>query len=325
MREFAFELRLCAHLEAAAERRKTEKIVARQLGTSVHAANRVMDVVVVEAGPDFEERVRLSPDTIPDAAIESAAGVGRWTPVTDAFDGPPERARRLAERAVEARFFERERRGGRDVVRQAARYPAGWFGRLVGVENKPDLGDPGDLREQLRKDASLGLLDAVVVATESYVTGAHRNRIPDPVGVWRVNFDAPDPVEVVREPTPLAPDEPGVEVVERRSDRTDVRVVSPAAKARARRRVAERAYGKGWRTHGFPGCAEAAVEDAGLPFCAWKARLVDAERECGPDCPGFDPADPPDADLDAEREHRTPWVANPDGGAREQAGLDRFG
>jgi hypothetical protein len=323
VREFAFELRLCAHLEG--ERQHSDAIIGRQLGTSVHAANRVMDVVLVESGPDFDARTELTPHAVPDAAIESDVGVGRWTPVTDAFGGPPERARRLAERAVDAGFFERERRGGEAVVRQVARYPDGWFGGLTGVENKPDLGDPGDLQAQLRKDAALGLLDEVVLATESYVTGAHLNRIPDLVGVWRVDFDAAEPVEVVREPTPLSPDEPGVEIEAERPLQTDVALVSPGEKARARRRVAERAYGKGWRTHAFPGCAEAAVEDGGLPFCAWKERLVEAERECGPGCPGYEQADPADVNLDAERAERSAWVADPERGRRRQAGLDRFG
>lgn len=316
MREFGFEMRLCAHLEG-------EGVVARQLGASVGGPHRIVDVVRVEPGPEFDERVALSAETVPPAAIEADAGL-TWTPVTAAFDGPPERARGLAERAVEAGFFERDRRDGTDVIRKAVRYPD-WFDRLVGVENKPDLSDPS-LGPQLRRDVALGLLDAVVVATESYVTGAHLNRIPEEVGVWRVDFDREDPVEVVREPEPLAVEAPGVQVRAEHPGRTDIRPVTAEEKARQRRRVAERAYGRGWRVP-FPACArvEARTEGtAALPYCPWKGRLVDPGSDCGPDCGGHDPADPPDVDLDAERERHTPWVADPGGLDRRQAGLDRF-
>lgn len=321
MREFAFELALCAHLEA-----EREAIVARQLGTALHGS-RVMDVVVVDPGPAFDRRAAITAETIPDPAIESDVGPGEaryWKPT---FDIHPDRAESVVERAVDIGFFERERRGGRTHVRQTARYPEDWFGRLIGVENKPDLTRPGDLQTQLRTDVSLGLLDAVVLATESYVTGAHRNRIPDVVGIWRFDPDSGER-EVVREPTPLDTDGPGIEVCERTPARTDIEPVTAEEIRRQRRRVAERAYGKGWRTYDFPECTEVRAESQsgseGLPYCAWKNRFVDAASECGPDCPGYDPADPPAADFAAARDARQPWRRDPEGVARRQAGLDRF-
>ncbi len=334
MSEFAFELAVCARLEA-----DREGVVARQLGAGVEApSNRVVDVVVVEPGPEFDERTRLTPARIPDAAVESAVGPGRARYWKDAFDCHPERAERAVDRAVEVGFFERERRGGREYVRQVARYPD-WFGRLVGIENKPDLGDPGDLEAQLRKDVSLGLLDAAVLATGSHVTGAHLNRIPEEVGVWRVRDgelggsagSGPGDVdiEVIREPAPLDSGGPGVELLAERPGESEIALVDADEKARARRRLAERAYGKGWRTYDFPACGE--VESGfvagadGLPYCAWKGRLVDPASECGADCPGHDPADAPEVDLTAERAANSPWDPDPEGGARRQAGLDRFG
>jgi hypothetical protein len=327
VREYPFELALCAHLE-----RDREAVVARQLGGGVEApGNRVVDVVLVEPGPGFERRARLTADEIPVAAIEGDAGPGRFRDWRQAVRGRSEYARQAVDRAGEGGVFERERRGGREHVRQVSRYPD-WVDRLVAVENKPDLGDPGDLQTQLRKDVSLGLFDAVVLATESHVTGAHLNRIPDAVGVWRVDAAeggrAVNDVAVVREPAPLVVDEWGVELLESHPGRTDVAFVDAVAKGRARRRVAERAYGKGWRPRELPGCAEAAADgpdDTGaLPFCGWKGRLVDPAN-CGPDCPGYDPADPPEADPDGERAARTPWVEAPEGLARRQSGLDRFG
>jgi hypothetical protein len=320
VREYPFELALCARLEA-----REQVVVARQIGGGVRApSNRVLDVLCVEPGPEMDARAALTPERIPDPAIASDVGVGQARDPARAIDARPERARKIADRAVEIGFFERAVEGG---VRRAARYPDDWFGRLVAIENKPDLGDPGDLRLQLRKDASLALADEVVLATESYVTGAHLNRIPDAVGVWRFDPKSGDR-EVVREATPLPADEWGVELLDGQPLRTEVALVPPDAKARQRRRMAERAYGKGWRPDALPACAEAEAVaregSEGLPFCRWKERVVNPAR-CGPDCPGHDPADPPAVDADEARDGRTPWVADPEGKAKRQSGLDRFG
>jgi hypothetical protein len=338
VREYAFELGVCTHLEVT-----TDWVVARQLGAAVaEPGSRVMDVIGVVPGPAFDERAAITDRTVPAAAVESDVGVGRAVPVDDAIAGPPERREEVLEAAVDAGFFERERRGGRAYVRQTVRYPDDWFARLVGVENKPDLGTPGDMASQLRLDASLGLFDEVVLATASHVTGAHLNRIPDPIGVWRIDPDDPgNPAarEVIREPTPLAVDRQGVEPVATHPLRTDVALVDPAAKRRKRRRIAERAYGKGWRPDPatLPACAAMAPTDDGRPHCAHFGRVVDPGRECGTDCPGYEPTDDiEDADgasnlfaragveVRALRAARTPWVADPDGRRRRQSGLDRF-
>lgn len=328
MSEFAFELSLCAHLEAT-----TESIVARQLGGGVAApGKRVLDTVLVEPGPAFEARAAITPETIPDPAIESDAGPGRFRDRRQLFDLSPRHSKSLVERAVDIGFFERDRRDGREHVRQVARYPDDWFDRIRAIENKPDLGRPGALETQLRTDVSLGLVDEVVLATESYVTGAHLNRLPEEVGVWRIDPDAVgtgDPVEVVREPTPLPTDETGIELLERHAGRVDVTTVTSDEKTSARRRLAERAYGKGWRPDAFPECANAGAaslgECGGVPHCSWFDRVVDAATECGPDCPGYEPAGPPEVDVDAERAETSPWVRDPEGKQRRQAGLDRFG
>lgn len=319
MLEYPFELSLCARLEA-----DREAVIARQLGGGVVATRRVLDVVLVAPGPEFDRRAAITPETIPPAAIASGAGPGRFRPIGSVLDLPPDRARRVAERAAEVGFFELERRDGRPCVRQVARYPD-WFDGIVGLENKPDLGDPGDLATQLRKDLSLGLVDQLVVATGSYVTGAHRNRIPDPVGIWR--FDG-DGIDVIRDPEPLDADDWGVELLERHPARDEIRTVSPGQKARARRRLAERAYGKGWRPDDWPACrsaTETTVAGGGaIPYCRHYDRIVDPGSNCGPTCPGHASGDPPDVDPVDERTRRTPWVADPEGRKRRQSGLDRF-
>jgi hypothetical protein len=314
VREFAFELALCGAIES-------NTVVARQLATSVHG-RRVADVIRIEPGPEFEERAQITPERLPSVAIEADVGPGRARYWKDAFDCHPERAERAIDIATERGFFERERRGGRTYVRQTVRYPD-WFDRIVAIENKPDLGRPGDLRWQLRTDVSLALADEVVLATASHVTGAHLNRVPDPVGIWRFDPET-GRREVIREATTLPTSDSGVELIERHPGRTDVRIVSAAEKARARRRLAERAYGKGWRTYDLPACAQCRPDADGLPYCAWKDRPVRASEECGSDCDGHQPADPPEIDRTGLRGQRTRWEPDPDGRKRRQSGLDRF-
>ena len=316
MSEFAFELALSAHLE-----QRRDAILSRQLGASVHG-RRVLDTVLVDPGPDFPKRAAISGETIPPAAIESDVGTGRARFWKAAVDTHPGRAREVVERAVEVGFFERERRSGRQYVRQTARYPEAWFDRIVGIENKPDLGRPGALQTQLLTDVKLAVVDEVVLATASHVTGAHLNRIPDAVGVWRFDPET-DECEVIREATPLPTDEAGIEIIDRGSARTEIRVATADEKRRARRRVAERAYGKGWRTVEMPGCARVDPRN-GLPYCPYRGRVVRPASDCGSVCDGHDPADPPASGADALRAARTPWVADPDGRKRRQSGLDRY-
>lgn len=322
MREYEFELRLCAHLED-----HTDAIVARQLGGGVDAPGaRVLDVVAVEAGPGIRERAQITAKSIPPAAIAHPVGPGRFRrwPGRGSLDG--ETAERVRERAVACGFFEERRRGGQTEVRQTTRYPD-WFTAITAIENKPDLDRPGDLLDQLRFDVSVGLVDRVIVATESYVTGAHRHRLPDPVGIWRVERDgACLGVTEIRPSEPLAVADWGIEIVGHRPAETRIRPVTPAAKRRARIRLAEWAYGSGWRPQ-LPGCARASVASTSgteaLPYCDWKDRVIDPGG-CGPACPGFEPAPAPHADHDAERAERTPWVAAPEGVASTQIGLEDF-
>ncbi len=319
MREFAFELAVCSALEA-----ESDGIVARQLGTR----DRIVDVVELRPGPDFETRPTITAEPLPPLAIESDVSVGTARYWKDAIDDPDGRGREAVERAIERGFFEAERRNGRRYVRQTVRYPD-WIGGLRAIENKPDLGRPGDLELQLRKDVSLALFDEVVLVTASYVTGAHLNRIPDPVGVVRFDPETGDR-ETIRNAERLPVEETGIAVRDVGPTRADVEPIGADEKARLRRRIAERAYGKGWRPRRFPNCAKAErggpafrTDDA-LPYCGWKGRLVDPTRECGVDCQGHDPADPPAVDVDAHRAARTPWEPDPAGTERRQVGLDFY-
>ncbi|MEF8822105.1 MAG: DUF5787 family protein [Halovenus sp.] len=316
MREFGFELALCAHLEAE------ETIVSRQLGTSCHGS-RVMDIVSITPGPEFDDRRAITAETIPPLAIESDVGAGTATYWKHAFDCHPDRARDVVDAAVDCGFFERERHKSRTHVRQSVRYPD-WYGTIRGIENKPDLDCPGDLETQLLTDIELGLLDEVVLATSSYVTGAHRNRIPDPVGIWRFDPDSGERT-VVREPSRLPVSEPGIEITSRSSTRTEIEIATSDEIERQRRRVAERAYGKGWRTYDLPPCARIDPDGAGLPYCPWKERLVRPAEDCGDCCDGYEPADRPAVDPDTVRAERSAWEPEPAGRSRTQGSLDNYG
>ena len=331
MREYDFEVRLAARLEDGGLPGEPPvsdpALIARQLGTSVVGAGaRIMDLVAVGAGPEFDRRRRITARSIPPAAVESDVQVGTASPVSESIDAPPDVAREVAATAADRGFFELSRRDGQLLARQAVRYPD-WFGPLVGIENKPDLGSPGDLAAQLRRDRSLQVLDAVVLATASHVTRAHRHRLPDAVGIWQVDPEGPT-IDVIRDPSPLSPAEPSFEIRTERPGHYAVAPVTPEAKARQRRRIAERAYGKGWRPDALPACGnlqpETVAGTAGLPYCEWAGRLVEPSAECGRDCSGRQPGPPPRVDLADERDRRTMWDPDPPGAARRQSFLDRF-
>jgi hypothetical protein len=316
--EFRFEMALCGWLEAT-----TDWIVARQLGGAVATpGSRIVDVVCLQPGPEFEARTAVTSKEIPSLAIESDVGVGAAVFWREAFDCSSDHARTVVKQAVDCGFFETERRKGRQYVRQTTRYPD-WIGGLVGIENKPDLGTPGDLTRQLRLDVSLALFDQVILATESYVTRAHLNRLPDAVGVWRFDPETSDHT-VVREPTSLSVDKPGVELQATEPLQTDVEFVTVAEKASKRRRIAERAYGKGWRTDEFPSCRRFELTEDGRPHCSWFDRVINPAVDCGVGCEGYEFGEPPAVDLDSIRDARSPWVADPEGRSRTQSGLDRF-
>lgn len=318
--EYSFELSLCAHLE-----RDTEWVLGRQLGAAVESpGSRVMDVIGLVPGERFDQRAQITGESIPAAAIEADVGVGRARRPGEAFDCHPERAASVIETAVERGFFETDRRDGQDYVRQTTRYPENWVDELVGIENKPDLDTPGDLQRQLRVDTSLELFDRVILATETHVTRAHLNRLPDSVGVWEFDTESGERT-VVREPSALDPTASGVEVLEQASDHSKVAVVETEAKRRRRRRIAERAYGKGWRPDEYPNCANCNPGEDGLPYCSAFDTVVNPASDCGAGCERREPAESPEVERDQLRAERTPWVAESSGGTRRQTGLDRFG
>jgi len=276
-----------------------------------------------DARPGFDRRAAITPDRIPDPAIEAAVGPGEAVPLKKAFDLPPDRAEAVAERAAEVGYLERERRDGRPIVRATARYPDDWVGSLTAIENKPDLGTPGDLAAQLRYDAALGLFDEVVLATASYVTRARISIGSPRRSASGGSIPTRASARSFGSRRPSKPDAPGVEIREERALQTDGCGSSTPAKARKRRRIAERAYGKGWRPD--PRAART------------RRRLLTGARTAigsiGSSIPGATAVRPvartslriPRNRPGPLRDERTAWVADPTGdGPRRQSGLSRF-
>jgi len=317
--EFAFELALCSHLETA-----TEWVISRQLGAAVvHPGRRIIDICGVIPGSSFDTRSMITDERIPERAIAGPAGVGTSVRRSDAIDGSPQTTEAAIEQALAADFFTIEHQNGQEHIRQTTRYPTGWFDQIIGIENKPDLKRPGELTRQLQVDISLGLFDAVILATKTHVTRAHLNRIPDAVGVWQFDPDTADRT-IIKQSTKLATGTPGIELGSDQSDHTEIHPVSSEKKARARRRVAERAYGKGWRNYPLPSCAHAETQPDGRPYCAEFNCVINPAQSCDTECPAYTHAEPPRCNSDGLRDERSPWHSDPPGVRHRQSGLDRF-
>lgn len=335
MDEFAFEIALCAHLEA------TGQLVSRQLGTGIiNPGHRISDIITVTPTTEFDVRKQITPNEIPASAIAASVGPGRyryWKTAYRPLDIHPEQARESMEQAIAIGFFEPIRRSGRTYIRQTTRYPA-WIDSIRAIENKPDLNRPGHLETQLLNDVTLGVVDEVILATQTHVTRAHLNRIPEEVGVWEFTDTE---INVIRDPIPLPVKSPGIERLKRYPGRTDIQPVTPAEKSQKRRRLGERVYGKGWRTYELSDCESFTTRSHrdctdttdqetttnsidGLPYCTEYNRIIDPSRNCGSNCPQYQGTQTPNIDFEALREATSPWTQTTTTLATEQRRLDTF-
>lgn len=281
--EFVFELLVCrwAEREWPPTDRTAVPVVARQLGT----ADRRWDTVVVETTPGaLAARAAFGPRELDSDLLHVVrhAPAG-WAWYRDALPDPgyPWRYVRAAvHRAADRGVVETRRDGNRIQLRRVAPYPD-WVDRIVAVENKPDLDASAARRlgEQLSHDVSRGLADEAWVATAATgatVEPALLEEVPVEAGVLTVDLDdrgrARGDVEWL--PADLAGD-----------DRT------------ARLELAERAYGRGFRSYPDrmrPDCRQFELRrqgDALVPWCAAKGRHQTG-AECAGDCASFEPEPP---------------------------------
>jgi hypothetical protein len=284
--EFVFELLVCRWAERRWPPEPTDAdravpVVARQLGTR----ERRWDTVVIEADPDalaaraqFGER-ELDSDLL--HVVRHAPAEWAW--YRDALPEPgyPWRYVRAAvHRAAGRGVVEKRRRGNRIEIRRVAPYPD-WVDRVVAIENKPDLDASAAraLGDQLRHDVEAGLADEVWVATSA--TGADvepvlLEDVPVEAGVLTLDLDGAASAEVAWHPSRLAPD---------------------PSRADRRLELAERAYGRGFRSYVEtmrPDCRHFELRregDALLPWCA-AAASHQSQSACAGSCDSFEPEPP---------------------------------
>jgi len=309
--EFAFELLVSRWAELTWHPAEGDRpvVVARQLGTR----ERRWDTVVIEVDPDALAVRRAFGERTLDSDL---LGVVRGAPLEyawyrDALDDPgfPWRYVREAVHRAAGRDLIEKRRGtnGRIEFRRLREYPD-WVERVIAIENKPDLDSSAASRlgEQLSHDVSVGLADAVWVATErtgQTVEPALLEAMPVEVGILAVSTGSGSySCEPVWQPRTLTVTDPGTRILGRPSGGSEdasaarFEYADPEWKRRKRLEIAERAYERGWRSYAGtmrPDCRYFDLEDPSGPFprCAAKGRPQTA-AECSGSCPSFEPEPP---------------------------------
>lgn len=321
--EFGFELRVCAWAERQWDPADADSdvLVARQLGTQ----RRRWDTVIIEADPDaLRERAAFGPDELdPDLRSLVANAPAEWTYYRDALPDPgyPWRYAREAIHRASARGVLAERkRDNRIEIRRIAPYPD-WVRRLVAIENKPDLDASAAraLADQLERDVALGLADEVWVATRADATRALVAEMPSAAGVLTFDRSARGEAssdrtgeqerqpgatrerdtmdaDIVWHPRTLDPERTGVRVTDH-GDPTNFEYVPANEKRETRARIAERAYGRGWRAYADtmrPDCRAFDLRKDGdgyVPYCHANG-CEQTAAECAGSCAEFSPEPP---------------------------------
>lgn len=279
-------------------------VVSRQLGTK----RRRWDTVVVECDlealavrREFGERA-LDSDLL--HVVRNAPA--DWAFYREALPHPgyPWRyVREAVHRAAARDLVETRKRGRRIEIRRLRPYPD-WVKRVVAVENKPDLdaSAAAALSDQLRHDVDAALADEVWVATTR--TGERVEPVlledfPVEVGVLTFDVDGGSNADATINPG-LGIDATAASVDWLPSSLptdADGGTFTAAEKRDRRLQIAERAYGKGWRSFREtmrPDCRHFRLERAGralLPTCAAKGRCQTA-AECSGGCSQFEPEPP---------------------------------
>ena len=289
--EFGYELLVCRYAELAWHPGDGPRpvIVSRQLGTR----ERRWDTVVIEVDPAaFAARRAFGDRAIGSDLLHVVRNApAEWAWYRDALPDPgyPWRyVREAIHRAADRNLIETRRNGNRIQIRRKRPYPD-WVRRIVAVENKPDLDRSAAdrLADQLSHDVETALADEAWLATETTgdrVERALLREMPVEAGVLATDFsDGVDGAsgDVAWHPSDLSP---------AGGDR------DPGAETR-RLEIAERAYGRGWRSfHDTmrPDCRHFELRREGralVPHCAAKSTLPTA-RECSGSCPQFSPEPP---------------------------------
>jgi hypothetical protein len=296
--EFGFELLTCRWAERAWPPdgdRDHAVLVARQLGTK----RRRWDTVIVECDPAGLAARRAFGDRELDSDLLHVVrnAPAEWAWYRDALPHPgyPWRyVRQAVHRAAGRDLIEKRRRTNRIELRRKRPYPD-WVRRVVAVENKPDLDASAAraLGDQLDHDVSTALADEVWVATAETgdtVSPALLEDIPVEVGILSLDFASWD-AAVEWYPTTLTSESTGEAVTA--SETTDTEI----DREETRLVLAERAYGRGWRSfHDTmrPDCRHFELRRDGpalVPWCSAKERRQTA-AECSGSCADWEPEPP---------------------------------
>ena len=316
--EFSFELRVCQWAErhwppgetggdhaGESDAGNSSVLVARQIGTG----RRRWDTVIVECDPSgLEARAKFGAAELDSDLLHVVRNApADWAWYRDALPDPgyPWRyVREAVHRAADRGVIERRRRGNRIELRRRWAYPD-WVRRVVAIENKPDLDASAarHLRPQVEHDVAMALADEVWVATATTgaaVEPALLEDMPVEAGILTVDETG---ASVAWYPTSLAVDDPGTRITERPDggdrDASAARFeyADPAWKADKRLELAERAYGRGWRSYVDtmrPDCRHFQLDDqrSGIfPYCGAK-ECAQTAAECSGSCSAFEPEPP---------------------------------
>jgi len=291
--EFAFELRVCRWAELSwPPSGDTERphIVARQLGTK----HRRWDTIVIECDPKgLRTRSQFGDKALDRDLLHVVTNApASWQWYRNALPKPSYDWRYVREsvhRAADRGILNIRKRGNKIEIKRIAPYPQ-WVRRIVAIENKPDLtaAAADSLAEQIEHDVTARLADEVWVATaetKDHISPALLEQFPVEAGIITLSFETgvtPTSGSVRWHPTSLRSNEPEDSV----GGRVDRRLV-----------LAERAYGRGWRSYHRtmrPDCRQFQLQRDGrslLPFCAAKKKLPTV-RECAGSCGSFEPEPP---------------------------------
>jgi hypothetical protein len=305
--EFGFELLTCRWAERAWPPdgdRDGAVLVARQLGTK----RRRWDTVIVEADPAGLARRRAFGDRELDSDLLHVVrnAPAEWAWYRDALPHPgyPWRyVRQAVHRAAGRDLIEKRRRNNRIELRRLRSYPD-WVRRIVAVENKPDLDASAAraLGDQLAHDVTTALADEVWVATAATgdtVSPALLEDLPVEVGILSLDFGSWD-AAVEWYPTTVTPETGGEAGTGSEAGDSDSGVEADGVvddRAETRLVLAERAYGRGWRSFHEtmrPDCRHFELRRDGpalVPRCAAKARRQTA-AECAGSCADWEPEPP---------------------------------
>lgn len=309
--EFVFELHACrwAELTWPPDDRESDSavLVSRQLGSR----RRRWDTIILECDPaKLQQRRKFGPEHLDGDLLHVVRHApADWAWYQDALPHPGYPWRYVREAIHEADdrgIIETRRRSRKIELRRKWPYPD-WVKRIVAIEHKPDLtASAADaLAQQLEFDVALSLADEVWLATQT----TSETREPAlfesmPVEVGIIALD-PETLasSILWHPRTLSADRPGTRILERPTggahdqSAATFDVVDPAEKASMRRRIAERAYERGWRSaldHMRTDCrhfALAADTVTHEPRCIAKGRPQRA-AECHGDCHAFEPEPP---------------------------------